>query len=210
MIDVCTAQSLPAVSFLPTTAVMELTYSCNHRCLFCSCPWENPYGVFRKERELSAGEWKEAIERVSALGIDKMCFTGGEALLRKDIWEIVAFAASLNDRKIVPKGAGLAVEQRPIKLYLISNGQRVDRTVLESCKKYGVQLSMSLPGLKTFAELTGGGNPDKVLRAFSLARDMGLFTVVNVTVTKKNLFEVYETLAAAFLSGAEQLLMNVF
>ena len=95
-------------------------------------------------------------------------------------------------------------------MYLISNGEHVNRRVLESCKKYKVQLSMSLPGLQTFSELTGAGSPDKVLDAFSLAKGMGLFTVVNVTVTKKNLFELYETISAAFLAGADQLLMNIF
>ena len=28
-----------APSFLPATAVLEMTYRCNHACLFCSCPW---------------------------------------------------------------------------------------------------------------------------------------------------------------------------
>ena len=28
-----------APSFLPATAVLEMTYRCSHACLFCSCPW---------------------------------------------------------------------------------------------------------------------------------------------------------------------------
>ena len=210
MIDACIADSRPAVSFLPVTVVMEMTYRCSHACLFCSCPWENADGKFPKGAELSTEEWKEAVRTISALGVDNICFTGGEALLRKDLWEIIAFAASLKDKKIVPKDGKLLLEPRQMKLYLISNGEAVDRRALELCKEYNVQLSMSLPGLKSFPELTGGGDPDKVLRAFGMAKSLKLFTVVNVTVTRKNLSELYETIAAAFLAGADQLLMNIF
>jgi len=210
MIDVNVASSRPAVSFLPTTAVLEMTYRCDHACLFCSCPWSDEGGDFKKGRELDAREWKEVLRTVSSLGVAQLCFTGGEALLREDLWEIIAFARSLKDAKIVERGKKLALKREPFRLYLISNGAHVDDRVLKLCKKYRVQLSMSLPGLKTFPELTGGGDPDKVLRAFTLAKRMGLFTVVNVTVTRKNLPEFYETIAAGLLAGADQLLMNVF
>ncbi|HEY3444957.1 MAG TPA: hypothetical protein VGK67_01285 [Myxococcales bacterium] len=35
-----------AASFLPRTAVLEMTYRCNHVCLFCSCPWSAPGEVW--------------------------------------------------------------------------------------------------------------------------------------------------------------------
>ncbi|MEI8011886.1 MAG: SPASM domain-containing protein, partial [Candidatus Omnitrophota bacterium] len=56
----------------------------------------------------------------------------------------------------------------------------------------------------------GGGDVDHVLRVFEKARERGLSTVVGITVTKKNLFELYETISAAFLAGATQLLLNRF
>lgn len=210
MIDIFIKKIRPAISFLPTTAVLEMTYRCNHKCLFCSCPWENPDGDFQKGRELTTEEWKDAIQRISSLGITDLCFTGGDALLRDDLWEIVSFARSLKDQKIVLKNQNLHQRRESLKLYLISNGQNVDLEVLRLCKKYKVQLSLSLPGLRTFPELTSGGSPDKVLASFSKAKSMGLFTFVNIIVTKKNLSELFETISAAFLAGADQLLMNIF
>ena len=210
MIDVNVSKIRPAISFLPTTAVLEMTYRCDQKCLFCSCPWENPEGAFKREEELSTENWKAVLRKVSSLGITDLCFTGGEALLRPDIWEIISFAYSLEDQKIKYEDHTFSETKEPIRLYLISNGQRVDSETLELCKKYKVQLSMSLPGLRAHPELTGGGDPDKVLQSFSRAKDRGLFTVVNITVTKKNLHELYETISAAFLAGADQLLMNVF
>lgn len=210
MIDAWIVETRPAVSFLPVTAALEMTYRCNHRCLFCSCPWENDNGIFNREKELSTAEWKKLIQKISLLGVANLCFSGGEALLRNDLWEIIKYAHSLNDEKIVYKDNGLGLGRKQIKLYLISNGAIVTKNTLTLCKDYNVQLSMSLPGLKSFPELTGGGDPDKVLRAFSSAKAMGLLTVVNIAVTKKNLFELYQTISAAFLAGADQLLLNIF
>ena len=210
MIDVKINKISPALSFLPTTAVLELTYQCNQKCLFCSCPWENTSKTFKKDKELSTKQWKDAIQKISSLGITDLCFTGGEALLRDDLWEIISFAHSLKDQKILYKGKKLYKKRNPLRLYLISNGQKITSLDLQLCKKHKVQLSLSLPGLKTLSETTGGGDPNKVLKNFSLAKKLGLFTIVNVTVTKKNLSELYETISSAFLAGADQLLLNIF
>lgn len=39
---------------LPPVAALELTYRCNHQCLFCSCPWEAEEDY--KNAELSLDE----------------------------------------------------------------------------------------------------------------------------------------------------------
>ena len=69
---------------------------------------------------------------------------------------------------------------------------------------------MSLPGLATLREHTGIGDPDEILEKFRLANELGTPAVVNITVTKKNLHELYQTISAAFLAGARQLLLNRF
>ncbi len=38
---------------IPKAVVLELTYRCNHKCLFCSCPWYAPNSSYNKGRELS-------------------------------------------------------------------------------------------------------------------------------------------------------------
>jgi radical SAM protein with 4Fe4S-binding SPASM domain len=107
-------------------------------------------------------------------------------------------------------GGSLAEKIISPKLYLLSNGVCVDDKVLDACKDYDIQLSVSMPGLRTFKELTGGGDVDRILGVFEGARKRELKTVVGITVTKKNLDELYETIAAAFLAGATQLLLNRF
>ena len=45
---------------LPRVLAVELTYRCNHKCLFCSCPWEDQPKL--KEAELSTTDWKNIFE----------------------------------------------------------------------------------------------------------------------------------------------------
>jgi len=49
-----------APSFLPNAAVLEMTYQCNHQCLFCSCPWFAADGSFDTKEELSTDAWKRS------------------------------------------------------------------------------------------------------------------------------------------------------
>ncbi|MDR0902935.1 MAG: radical SAM protein [Opitutaceae bacterium] len=203
--------SCPAVSFLPATAVLEITRACNHRCVFCSCPWEAArLNGFESRAELSVDDWKAAIDMLCARGVGNIAFSGGEALLRKGIFEIIKHAAARTVTHIETRDGRLVRENRPPALFLISNGTVVTRETLLFLREHGVRLSMSLPGLATLPALTGIGDPDVILDKFRMARELGMRTVVNVTVTKQNLPELYQTISAAFLAGARQLLLNRF
>ncbi|MFH0896109.1 MAG: radical SAM protein, partial [Bacteroidota bacterium] len=185
-----------APSFLPSTAVLEMTYLCNHKCLFCSCPWENKNGKFEIRKELTTEEWKQLIAKLCSMGITSFAFTGGEPLLRKDIFEIIKFAAAQTCEHIETKNEELVTEFRPPQLYLISNGTLVNEEVLDFCKEYNVHLSMSLPGLTTYKEHTGGvGSFENILHCFGEAKKRGMSTTVNSTTTAKNIFELYNTIA---------------
>lgn len=199
-----------ASSFLPATAVLELTYRCNHQCLFCSCPWEKADGSFPRLQEFSTQAWKRAISRLTEWGVSNLAFSGGEALLREDCLELLRFARGCTVEHIETVDGELTSQPGPPKVYLLSNGALVDRRVLEFCREHKVQLSLSLPGLDAFERLTGGGSADQVLRCFSEASAMGLDTVANITVTRMNLGELRETMSAALLAGATQILLNRF
>lgn len=143
-------------------------------------------------------------------GINNIAFTGGEALLNKNITEIIEFAGSCESEHVHTKDGVLISEIKPPNLFLISNGELINNEVLTLCKNNNVHLSMSLPGLSTFKFHTGSGNYNKVLKSFSIAKEMGIETTVNITVTKKNIFELYETISEAVLAGAGALLLNRF
>jgi len=201
---------LRSQTFLPSTVVLELTYRCNHNCTFCSCPWFAPDGRFEQLHELTTEQWKSAIGEMASLGISSFAFTGGEALIREDCLELLEFTASQKIRKIETIDGELVTHTTSPEIYLLSNGVLVDNRVMNTLKRLKINLSMSLPGLSTFKEHTGFNNAALVLDRFKQAKEQSIPTTVNSTVTALNVHELRYTLAAAFLAGAGQLLMNRF
>lgn len=176
---------------LPDVAALELTYSCSHQCIFCSCPWEaNP---MLRERELSTDEWKQAIDALLRRGVRAITLTGGEPLTRPDIREIISHVTS--------RGAALT---------LISNGRAMDEDFLRFLAENDASLCISVPGIETFASHTGVDNIEGVLKLFSITRSLGINTTANIAVTKKNLPELYENIALPLINGADHVLLNRF
>ncbi|MFH1709120.1 MAG: radical SAM protein [Planctomycetota bacterium] len=199
-----------APSFLPATAVLEMTYRCNHACIFCSCPWEAENNGFDRRPEMDATAWKNLITRFCGMGVCNLAFTGGEPLLKEGLEEIITHAAACTVEHIETENGRLRSRMAPPKLYLLSNGKAMHAGILDLCRTHGINLSLSLPGLKTFSEHTAGGDPQNVLAWFKRASQAGVTTTAGVTVTRRNIHELYETLSEALLAGADTLLLNRF
>lgn len=203
-------QSAKAPSFLPSCAVLELTYQCNHKCVFCSCPWYVADSDFADPPEMDLGEWIQTIDTLCELGVFELAFTGGEPLLKKGLIELLDHAASRQVHRIETEGRELVDHVEAPKLFLLSNGRQMTQEVIEACKRHQVHLSLSLPGLDTFGWHTGGADPQRVLDWFKVARRSGLRTTVGITVTKRNLHELAATMTEALVAGADNVLLNRF
>ncbi len=187
--------------FIPKSVVLELTYKCNHHCLFCSCPWEasSEKGIsYTREAELSLDQWKQGLDILHNIGVENLSISGGEALLCSYLPELLAYIREKN------------VFNTQSEIVLISNGLAMTDNFLELFKRYNVHLNMSLPGINTFAQHTGVDNAKDVLHWFRKAQHIGIHTTANVTVTKLNYYELFNTLATALISGAETILLNRF
>ena len=176
---------------LPDTAVIELTALCNHKCFFCCCPWEN--SVEKPNKELSTDEWKKAIQLYRFYGVNHFTFTGGEAVLRKDLSELIQFTHSL--------GCSIGV---------VTNGRAVTDELLETFKKFDVLLSISVPGIETFKSNTGVDNLENVLNLFRKCNEIGVKTVANIAVSKSNFNELYQNISYPIMYGADYILLNRF
>ena len=184
---------------LPYSVVLELTYRCNHRCIFCSCPWDAPNSKYPKGQELCLEQWKEAIDKLYKAGVQSFSISGGEALLKDCMPEVVTH--------IHEQGLKRGINS---PIVLISNGLAMKDEYLDLFQRCNVHLSMSLPGYKTFKEHTGVDNADGVLGWFEKAKSHGIQTTVNITVTQKNYHELFETISMGLLSGASSILLNRF
>ena len=178
-------------ALLPDVVALELTYRCNHKCLFCSCPWEanDTY----KKSELSLQEWVNVIDNLIKNGVSTFTLTGGEPLMRNELREIIDIILS-----------------RGVTLSIISNGREIDDDFLDFLAERKISISISLPGIETFVEHTGIDNVEHVLSLFEKTKTRGIKTTANIAVTKKNLPELYENIAYALIKGADYILLNRF
>ena len=80
----------------PRHMTLELTAKCNFRCPYCYCVWHE-YPALAKP-ELDAAGWKTILDKCAADGVEDILFTGGEALLRRDLFKILGYA-----RRVLPK-----------------------------------------------------------------------------------------------------------
>ena len=190
---------LSGIPPLPQTAVLELTYRCNQKCLYCSCPWENDaHPKYKKGAELGLPEWKQALDILEKNGVKNVSLSGGETLLKSELPEIIAY---IREKNVFNTGKSLVV---------ISNGLAMNEELLCLFKKYTVHLSLSLPGINTFERHTGIDNSLGVLHWLRRASQEDVKTTVNITVTKINYGELYETIAYALIAGADTALLNRF
>lgn len=184
---------------LPNSVALELTYRCNHRCKFCSCPWDAPNSAYPKGKELSVSEWKQVVDRLYDKGVESFSISGGEVLLKEGFEDII--------RHIRTEGSKRDFDN---PIVLISNGLRMSEEYLQFFKDMNVHLSMSLPGYSSFEDHTGVDNADGVLHWFQVAKRIGLDATLNVTVTKKNYDELFQTIALGLINGAHDILLNRF
>ena len=79
----------------PIAMTFAVTYKCQCSCVHCSA------GRHKKGNtsELSTEEAKRVIDESQKLGISILAFTGGEPLLREDIFELISY---VNQKKTVP------------------------------------------------------------------------------------------------------------
>ena len=109
---------------VPVTGVIELTYRCNHKCLYCSCPWENEtesYPKFDKGPELNLQQWKNALDILYDNGVKNISISGGEALLKPELPDIIAYIREKNvfnkDKYLVVISNGLAMNEEFLSLF---------------------------------------------------------------------------------------------
>lgn len=92
---------------VPTTAFVVITYRCQLRCPHCYAAVE----VRGSRDEMSTEEVKSVLDELRALGILQVVFTGGEPLLRQDIFELVAHAHHIGLITRLNSNGGLLTEE---------------------------------------------------------------------------------------------------
>jgi len=115
-----------AVERRPVVA-WTLTRTCNLRCIHCYTDSEN----VRYEDELTTDEGLALVEDLAEFGVPAVLCTGGEPLIRKDIFDLATRAAELSLRPV-----------------LSTNGTLIDEATAEHIKAAGfAYVGISLDGI---------------------------------------------------------------
>ena len=176
----------------PRHTTLELTAKCNFRCPYCYCVWHE-YPALAKP-ELNTNGWKAVIDKCAEDGVEDILFTGGEALLRKDLFAIIDHA-----RRAMPK----------CQLSLFTNASRLTEPLIAKFKRRRVSLATSLQGLRTYGEMTGTRRSyRRLLAVLARAAEMKWPIAVSMTITRANMEEAADMFAAAALSGATNILIG--
>ncbi len=163
----------------------ESTRACQLACLHCRAkaqPGPHP-DQLRKEEVLGL------IDEIASFSRPIFIITGGNPLLRGDIFEISAYAAKMGLRPVMsPSGSHIT---REIVREMVSSGIR--------------RISMSLDGSTAnihdfFRQVPGCF--DETLEALRYAREEGLPFQINTTVTCHNLFDLPAIRDLVLASGA--------
>src|SRR2546428_3865010 len=75
----------------PVMAILVPTYRCHNACFMCDLPKPHLYKR-RGAREFATEELKAVIDDMKAIGVAGLTFTGGEATVRDDCFELLAHA----------------------------------------------------------------------------------------------------------------------
>ena len=168
--------------------IFSITNRCNLRCRMCDIP----YG---KIEELTTGQWKAVIKDASRLGAQTVVFSGGEPLLREDIFELISFTRGNN-----------------LNACVTSNGNLVDEQAARNLKASGVNVvNISIEGTKeTHDYLRGTGSFDKAIAALENLRQCKIESTVAATVSRYNYQDLLYVLEVAKDYGATTVRLQPF
>lgn len=172
-------------TYLPHLIAWEVTRSCNLNCKHCRAAARfGPY-----PGELSTEECLRLLDDVASFSSPIMILTGGEPMLRDDIYDIAAYGTSLGLRMVMSPCGLLMTEENT-------------RRMLEVGIK---RISLSVDGADAATHDGFRGMPgafDGVMRAVELARRVGMEFQINTTISRHNLHQLPEILDLSLKLGA--------
>lgn len=172
MIPASEPAAAPAGEFRPSLVSWNLTRRCNLRCPHCYLSAGK-----KEEDELTTDECFGIIDEMKALGTEMVILTGGEPLLRKDIFDLAT-----------------RCHEQGFWVVMGTNGVLINERVAQKmvdCGVQGVGISIDSVDPAKHDSFRGGPNSWKhSVKALEICRDHGLQVLVQSTVMASNYEEV--------------------
>lgn len=166
----------PFVAGSPIAVVWNYTDQCNLMCGHCYADANS-----LKEKELTTRERFDIIDRLAEAGVVSLNFSGGEPLMRADLFDVAEYAS-----------------QKRLLLSLSTNGTLIDRSCVEDMMRCGIQsVDISLDGMNpaTHDRIRNvKGSFDLAVAGIKNCVEYGDFNeiIVNTTLTRSTVQEIPE------------------
>lgn len=155
---------------------LHVTNRCTTNCAYCC------FSSNRKELpELTGNEFKSVIRDAVELGCRHVHFTGGEPLIRDDIFELIRYSKQLN-----------------LGIRLQTNGMLLSKQIATKLVQSGLSSIMISLDSDRFIEhdkLRGKGTWNAAVEAIKNAINVGLSVRVNSVLTTENCSRIHKTIS---------------
>jgi len=169
----------------PRLVAWELTRKCNLNCVHCRAGSERgPYSG-----ELETDKCIEILEQIQKVGEPIVILTGGEPLLREDIFDLAEAGTRMG-----------------LRMVMATNGTLLTPDIIARMKGSGIKrLSISIDGATAdqhdaFRKVPGAF--DRAMEGIELLNQNGLEFQINTTVSRHNVTELQKILNMAVKLGA--------
>jgi radical SAM protein with 4Fe4S-binding SPASM domain len=159
----------------PLRMDMALTFRCQNNCIHCYAggPHETP--------EMTTQQWKQAIDRLSSIGVFILTFTGGEPTLRGDLPELLLYA-----------------QNKGMVTGLITNGRNLkDKAYVDALEKAGldfVQVTLESHKPEVHGAMTASaGSWKETVTGIRNAVNSQIYVTTNTTLSKHNVAGFLDT-----------------
>ncbi|MCX7726150.1 MAG: 12,18-didecarboxysiroheme deacetylase [Chitinispirillaceae bacterium] len=152
--------------------VWNATRRCNLKCIHCYSYSEDiPY-----EGELTTDEAKKFIDSLAEFGVPVLLFSGGEPLLRKDLFELVSHTKKSGIRAVIS-----------------TNGTLIDEKKAELLAQAGLSyVGISIDGLKKIHDRFRGvnGSFESSIAGIRACKKVGVKVGLRFTINKTNVEDI--------------------
>jgi len=174
------------MEFIPKWIAWEVTRRCNLSCVHC----RSASGMNSFDTAFDTAEAKKLIDDIASFSTPVIVLSGGEPLLRQDLFEIASYGSD--------KG---------LRMCIATNGSLVTDEICEKMKAARIKMvSMSLDGSIAATHDNFRGQPgafEGVKRAAALFNKHGIEFLINSSFTKRNQKEIPDVMKVAKGLGAK-------
>jgi radical SAM protein len=154
----------------PMLVIWEATQACDLACVHCRASAQSE----RNPQELTTEQGYRLLDEIRSFGEPLMVFTGGDPLKRPDLYDLIRYSVKIGLRtNVTPSATPLLTAE-----------------AIDGFKAAGVTrmaISLDGPDAATHDEFRGiPGTFERAMFALEYARDIGLDTQLQTTVTQRN------------------------